>query len=234
MDNSVVGDLLRPGAIGHLLVIIAFTAALLAFISFLLSSINKEEAISLQWKKLGRIAFFVHAGSIIGIFVTLYLLIVTQHYEYYYVWRHSSAELPWYYKISSFWEGQEGSFLLWLFWHVVLGIILIYTAKQWESPVMTTFSLVQVFLTSMVIGIFFLGYKVGSSPFILIRDVMVNEPRFQLNPDFVPEQGNGLNPLLQNYWMVIHPPTLFLGFASTLVPFCFAVAGLWKGKFTEW
>jgi len=50
----------------------------------------------------------------------------------------------------------------------------------------------------------------------------------------VPKDGNGLNALLQNYWMVIHPPTLFLGFALTLVPFAFAIAGLWKKELTTW
>src|SRR3546814_18858484 len=46
--------------------------------------------------------------------------------------------------------------------------------------------------------------------------------------------GNGLNPLLQNYWMVIHPPTLFLGFASMIVPFAYAFAGLWQKRYSEW
>ena len=53
-------------------------------------------------------------------------------------------------------------------------------------------------------------------------------------PDFIPEDGTGLNPLLQNYWMVIHPPMLFLGFALTVVPFSFAVAGMLRGKLKEW
>jgi cytochrome c-type biogenesis protein CcmF len=48
------------------------------------------------------------------------------------------------------------------------------------------------------------------------------------------KDGNGLNPLLQNYWMVIHPPTLFFGFATTVVPFAYAIAGLWRKQFTEW
>jgi cytochrome c-type biogenesis protein CcmF len=48
------------------------------------------------------------------------------------------------------------------------------------------------------------------------------------------QDGNDLNPLLQNYWMVIHPPVLFMGFASTIVPFAFAIAGLWTKKFKEW
>jgi cytochrome c-type biogenesis protein CcmF len=48
------------------------------------------------------------------------------------------------------------------------------------------------------------------------------------------KDGSGLNQLLQNYWMVIHPPILFLGFASTIVPFSFAIAGLWKKDFGGW
>jgi cytochrome c-type biogenesis protein CcmF len=57
-----------------------------------------------------------------------------------------------------------------------------------------------------------------------------------LKPDYMSSitDGNDLNPLLQNYWMVIHPPVLFMGFASTVVPFAFVIAGLWKKKFGEW
>ncbi|MDV7399460.1 cytochrome c biogenesis protein CcsA, partial [Arthrospira platensis SPKY1] len=47
-------------------------------------------------------------------------------------------------------------------------------------------------------------------------------------------QGSGLNPLLQNYWMTIHPPTLFLGFASTAIPFAYAIAGLWTKEHQAW
>ncbi len=78
-----------------------------------------------------------------------------------------------------------------------------------------------------------LSIKIGSSPFILLRDAMA-DPIFKIQPDFIPKDGNGLNPLLQNYWMVIHPPTLFLGFALTLVPFAFCMAGLWQKKYIDW
>ena len=98
---------------------------------------------------------------------------------------------------------------------------------------MTVFSAVQVFLASMILGVVFGDIKLGSSPFMLLRDV-VNDPVFLINPDFVPEDGTGLNPLLQNYWMVIHPPTLFLGFATTLVPFSYCIAGLWRKDFKDW
>lgn len=77
-------------------------------------------------------------------------------------------------------------------------------------------------------------WKIGSSPFVLLKDVFSNNPIYQTQPDFVPTNGSGLNPLLQNYWMVIHPPTLFLGFASTAIPFAFVIAGLIKGNYKEW
>ncbi len=77
-------------------------------------------------------------------------------------------------------------------------------------------------------------WKVGSSPFLLLRDAFPDAPIFASNPEFTPTNGTGLNPLLQNYWMVIHPPTLFLGFASTVVPFAFVIGGLVTGRYKEW
>jgi cytochrome c-type biogenesis protein CcmF len=74
----------------------------------------------------------------------------------------------------------------------------------------------------------------GSNPFVLLRNEM-DAPIFS-QPNYLSfiKDGNDLNPLLQNYWMVIHPPVLFLGFASTIVPFAFAIAGLWTKKFGDW
>lgn len=104
---------------------------------------------------------------------------------------------------------------------------------------MTIFAAVQAFLASMLLGIYFGDYQFGLDPFLLMREATANlnlpwtrNPDYLSLPQFV--EGQGLNPLLQNYWMVIHPPTLFLGFASTLVPFAFAVAGLWKKDYIEW
>lgn len=107
--------------------------------------------------------------------------------------------------------------------------------NEFESPVMFIFSLVQVFLSSMILGvIFFDELKIGSTPFLSLKEAMPNLPVWTIQPNFVPKDGLGLNPLLQNYWMVIHPPTLFLGFATTLIPFAYAMAGLWKRQYTAW
>jgi cytochrome c-type biogenesis protein CcmF len=87
----------------------------------------------------------------------------------------------------------------------------------------------------MILGVVIWGdFKMGSSPFLLLKESMANLPVWKTNPNFIPKDGNGLNPLLQNYWMVIHPPTLFLGFAATLVPFAFCIAALWKKQYTQW
>ena len=109
---------------------------------------------------------------------------------------------------------------------------------EWEIPVMTVIALVQVFLASMLLGTYVLGYKIGSNPFLLLREhaEYSNLPWLQ-NPNYIvntAKTAKGLNPLLMNYWMTIHPPTLFLGFASTLIPFAFSIAALWNRKYTEW
>ncbi len=223
------------GQIGHFLVLLSFVSAILASLSFFFASKseqNKQEQKS--WYQIGSASFSLHGISIIAIFSTLFLMIINHQFQYYYVWQHSSKDLPWRYLLSCFWEGQEGSFLLWAFWHVVLGAIIMMKKKDYSSPVLMTISIVQIFLTSMLLGLYFGTYKIGSSPFILMKDAMPETPIFSINPNYVPEDGSGLNPLLQNYWMTIHPPTLFLGFASTVVPFAFAIASLWKKKYKEW
>jgi cytochrome c-type biogenesis protein CcmF len=226
---------LLVGQIGHLSVILAFAAALVAAYSYFQASRGRalgEEDTS--WLRIARVAFFVHGAAVLSVIVCLFNIIHAHRYEYYYAWSHSSNHLPVQYMISCFWEGQEGSFLLWIFWHVVLGFFIMRFNRKWEAPVMAVFSGVQLFLVSMILGVVLGGVKIGSSPFTLLRDFLVDLPVFKLNPNFVPKDGTGLNALLQNYWMVIHPPTLFLGFALTLVPFAFAIAGLWKRELTAW
>ena len=228
--HYLVGDL------GHLFVITSFITALISSFAYLKAStildLKRQEA----WRWNGMISFYIHAASVLGICITLFVIISQHYFEYHYAYNYSDRKLPSYYLISTFWNGQEGSFLLWMFWHAILGIILILTNKFWEAPVMTVFCLVQAFLASMILGVVIPGleFKIGSSPFILLRDAMRDAPIFLAQPEFIPKDGQGLNPLLQNYWMVIHPPTLFLGFALTVVPFSYCIAGLWLKKYRDW
>lgn len=225
------------GNAGHLFVIIAFVSALVAAFAYF-KSVQSSTALAdvPVWWRFARYAFYLHAISVGIVVFCLYWIIGNHYFEYHYAWDNSSLSLPTGFVISSFWQDQEGSFLLWIFWNVVLGLVLIVTNRSWEGPVMAIFALVQAFLTSMILGVVIPGLdlKIGSTPFLLLREAMPDMPLWQTNPDFIPKDGNGLNPLLQNYWMVIHPPTLFLGFATTLIPFAFALAGLWTRRLQDW
>lgn len=223
------------GNLGQASVILAFVAAAVAAYGYFQAARGRAlGAVDASWLRLARGAFFVHGAAVLAVVGCLFDIIYAHRYEYYYAWSHSSNHLPVHFMISCFWEGQEGSFLLWIFWHVVLGLGIMKFNKQWEAPVLAVFATVQAFLVSMILGVVVAGVKIGSSPFILVRDFLTDLPVWKTNPNFVPKDGTGLNPLLQNYWMVIHPPTLFLGFALTLVPFAFAIAGLWKKELTSW
>jgi len=222
------------GDLGHLFVIASFVTSLLSVFTYWKANSANSETKD-QWLQNARVAFYLHSTAVIGVVTCLFIIIYNHYFEYHYAYSHSDSRLPLHYLISTFWNGQEGSFLLWIFWQAVLGIFLIRTQRAWEAPVMVVFGLVQAFLASMILGVVipFINIKLGSSPFILLRDA-IDDPIFKLQPDFIPKDGSGLNPLLQNYWMVIHPPTLFLGFALTLPPFAFCIAGLWQRKYSEW
>lgn len=228
--HYLVGDL------GHLFVITSFITSMVSAFSYFKATTGRSEIQRALWRQNGRISFLIHVGAVLGISITLFIIIFNHYFEYHYAYNYSDRKLPVYYLISTFWNGQEGSFMLWMFWQAVLGVIVILTNKFWEAPVMTSFAAVQAFLASMILGVVIPGieFKIGSSPFILLREVMQDAPIFKAQPDFVPKDGNGLNELLQNYWMVIHPPTLFLGFATTLVPFSYCIAGLWLKKYRDW
>ena len=229
-----VGENLLAGQVGNFLIYLSFVASLLAVVFYYNTSVLSLEVNS--WKKWGRFFFRLHSFAMVGLIGILFYLIYNHAFEYYYIWRHSSSDMPMNYIISSFWEGQEGSTMLWAFWNIVLGNILIFTAKKWEGGVMTIYATVQVFLSAMLLGIFPFDIQIGSNPFVLLREHadMFNLP-FVTNPNYLSfVEGNGLNPLLQNYWMTIHPPTVFFGFATTLIPFAYALTALWKKNYQEW
>ncbi len=228
-----IGENRIAGQIGELLIIIAFISSILSCFFYWKGS---NQIVEDSWRKIARKLFQLQSIAILTFIGILFFLIYSHDFEYYYVWRHSSSDLPMQYILSCFWEGQEGSTMLWLFWNVIIGNVLVYTSKHWETTVMSIFTSVQVFLLAMLLGIFLFDLQIGSNPFVLLRNHpdMLNLP-FTSNPNYLEfVEGNSLNPLLQNYWMTIHPPTVFLGFSLSLIPFCYALGGLWKKKFTEW
>ncbi len=160
----------------------------------------------------------LHAGSLLVAVASALLLILLLKHDYSigYIYSYSDSSLPLHYLLSCFYAGQEGSFLFWALCSSLIAILLRAHARRRgnESWVMTVFLGVQALL------LFLLVIK---SPFRSIWDVFPQIPSGQ-----VPVEGRGLNPLLQNFWMVVHPPVLFIGFAAMAVPFSLTIAGLWK------
>jgi cytochrome c-type biogenesis protein CcmF len=231
-----IGEHLLPGQLGYFLTILSLVASLVATFAFASSFYANDLTKEKEWAKLAKIAFFIESLAVFSCFIILFYIISNHLFEYKYSYMHSDKHMPAQYLLSCFWEGQEGSFLLWSFWHCVLGLIVMARSSKWKKDsygVMMVLSFTQFCLATMVVGLYLLGYKIGSSPFNLLRDEM-SWPILS-RPDYLNliKDGTGLNTLLQNYWMVIHPPVLFLGFASTTIPFGFAVAGLLK-KDNKW
>lgn len=234
---NYIGEHLLPGQLGHFFIVLALVSALVATIAYVKSTNAVLPEDERNWKKLGRWAFGTNAVSILSVFALLIYILATHKFEYYYAWNHSSLDMNPEYLLAAFWEGQEGSFLLWSFWFVVIGLYFITRSTKWESPILSVIAIAQICLATMVIGLYLGDTMVGSNPFLLVREKFSDAPVFT-RADYLSlpqmQDGQGLNQLLQNYWMVIHPPVLFLGFAAAIIPFAYAIAGLWKKEYAGW
>ena len=228
------GEHLLPGQLGYFFILISFVAALIATASYFKASYSTDFIDKKNWLNTARTAFVLQLISVFVVFATIMYICSHHYFEYMYAYKHASLELEYKYLLACIWEGQEGSFLLWTIWHGILGIILIKKSKEWEAPVMTVISFAQFFLLMMVLGIYVGNIKIGNSPFTLTRNE-IQAPIFARANylEFI-KDGVGLNVLLRNYWMVIHPPILFLGFASTIIPFAYAYAGIQTKRFGDW
>jgi cytochrome c-type biogenesis protein CcmF len=127
---NYIGEHLLPGQIGHFFAILSLVASLLATFAFYKgSTVAIEEQKS--WKILARWSFGIESVSILVLFGALYYIISNHLFEYKYAYTHSDLSLQFEYLLSCFWEGQEGSFMLWSFWHCVLGWIIIWKGGKW-------------------------------------------------------------------------------------------------------
>ena len=155
--------------------------------------------------------YYAYVFSILLASFLLLTRLISHDFRLSYVASYSGRDLPFYYLFSTFWAGQEGSFMLWLFWGALIGLFVLRSAKEQEAPVMI------VYIASFI-GI--VAILVKQSPFRFLAQI--------------PPDGQGLNPLLQDPWMVIHPPVMFSGFASLSVPFAFAIGALWMKRWDGW
>jgi cytochrome c-type biogenesis protein CcmF len=197
---------------GHLLLIINLLAFGIAFLSYLFHEILRDS----RYLKLGR--WFFYAGIGLNLAVLAYLLsaIFNHQFEYSFVYQYSSRDLPDYYLFSTLWAGQAGTFLMWSFFSGLYGLVLIRQNSKYTNKAM-------VVVLSVLVILFVLTLVVN--PFEYIWH---SQPGNFMHGQ-TPVDGQGLNPLLQDYWMVIHPPILFVGYSSTLIPFALIIARLWIG-----
>jgi cytochrome c-type biogenesis protein CcmF len=158
-----------------------------------------------------RRAYSAFAGAVVLASLVLFFALATRDFRVEYVQQYSGLDLPVHFQLAAFWAGQKGSFMIWLLWGVLLGIPLYKSAGRHEPTVMVLYTLTLIGLVLIL---------VRESPFVMLTET--------------PRDGKGLNPLLQDNWMVIHPPIMFVGFAASAVPFCFAMSALWRRDYDSW
>ena len=217
--------------IGKLSVSIACIASVLAMV-FYYRSVQKNSQKDLFLGNVLNIGVLVLTTVAMA---GLVYLLVTHQFQYFYVYNYTSTDLAVRYLVAALWGGQEGSFLVWIFFTSLTTVGLMrWSPPGYRAPVLFFMTLSLAFLLSMTLGWDIGGIKIGASPFRTLLEEMPDAPFLKANPDFVPVDGRGLNDLLRSPWMVIHPPILFMGFAMMTVPFAFALAALWMRNYTEW
>ncbi len=166
--------------------------------------------------KVGKYGFNAACLSLIGAFVSLGILFAAKRFEFEYVFGHADNQSALAYRIAGIWSGQEGSFLLWATCSALFALITVGRTGKYRRWYSFAFC-------------FFLGG---------IASILAFESPFNLNmfngSPVVPENGVGLAPSLQNYWVIIHPPTIFMGFGSLTVLFALAFSALVIKDYDGW
>ncbi len=155
--------------------------------------------------------FRVSCIAIIVASAVLFGILFGHAFQYTYVAQYSSTTQSTLYLISAFWAGQEGTFLLWALFVCLMGAVFLRRSEHRDGITMGIVSGVVAFLSLLMIV---------KSPFATTATP--------------PADGSGMNPLLQNFWMVIHPPVLFVGYAAAVFPFALVVSGLIRKNFSAW
>jgi len=161
--------------------------------------------------------------AVVTLMTSLYFLtqILSHNFAIEYVYGYSSVNLNFFLLLSTFWAGQVGTFLLWLLITAIICIILMRSTWEHKNRLIFFYLLTALFLVVLLLA---------KSPFTLL-----DWQAMGLTPEqFPPQDGRGLNPLLQNFWMIIHPPIVFWGYALIAVPFAYALTALSSKDYSQW
>jgi cytochrome c-type biogenesis protein CcmF len=197
--------------IGTSLIVLAIASALLSSLCYTL--VVWGRAAFLRWGRVGMGSALLCA---VASAVLLLVLFIWQRYDIEYVYNYSSVDLEMRYRVAAVWAGQPGSLVVWALVGLICAPFVIRRSHHFEPYILATLMLLQAFL---------LVFMLVRNPFMptMIDGVAAN-----------PTDGRGLNPQLHNVWMVIHPPTLFIGYGLLGVPFAMALAGLWRRDYDGW
>ena len=221
------------------LIIIALITSIIAIVMAVNGWREKSKAIYETSRRAAQCSFPLLTAAV-GIL--LYLL-VTNHYEYVYVYQTVDSSLPIYLKIAALWGGQEGSLLFWC-WLLSLFIFTSLINKKKLDQTLTPWVIV---ISTFTLGFFLLLVILFENPFLhfyinmngeVFKSIIQPPYTIQANPDY----GTGMNPLLYHIGMVLHPPMLYLGFVGFIIPFAYAIAALitnreddlWIRKSQKW
>ena len=176
----------------------------LAGISMLVAIVLYARARDQHGLAIARRFVYAHVGFLTLAMGILFYLFLADQFQYAYVSHNSSSTQELFYKISALWAGQEGTFLLWAWVTAILALFVVRREGEYLRWAMI--------------------YLLATQAFLLIL-MYVRSP-FALVPGAIPADGNGLNPLLKDPWMVIHPPIVFIGYAAFAIPFVYVIAAL--------
>ncbi len=199
--------------LGSFTLILAFVLTVYAVGASLLGVLRKNE----------RLQFSAYrATGVIWVLVTIAIgaliyALQTNDYRLAYVAGHSNTALPWYYKMTSLWSGQEGSLLFWSWLLSTYSMVAVHLNREKHRDMMP-----YVVTTLMVV----LGFFLTMNAFVVspFQELAMNQGGQMVVRG--PVDGNGLNPLLQYPAMAIHPVMIYLGFVGFTVPYAFAMATL--------
>lgn len=191
---------------GDLLVFLALVFNLISGVAFFLTARGNS-----SYDNLARKAYNYFTGCVILMFAYLYYLFFSYNFAIKYVYEYSDRSLSFFFTLSAFWAGQEGTYVLWVTMSALFGYIILKYGDQYRNYAMVTYA---------AVNSFFLVLMTKLSPFAMLNGV--------------PADGLGLNPLLHDFWMVIHPPIIFVGYAMAAVPFSFAIAALATNDYSNW
>jgi cytochrome c-type biogenesis protein CcmF len=185
---------------------------------------------SYRWADSARRAMLLTFPMVTIASLALIYLLTTGQYEYQYVYTVTSNSMPLYLKITAWWGGQAGSLLFWSW--LMSAFASAVALRKWDRD---REFLPWVIVVSAVTLAFFLSLNIFfENPFARWWQTASGEMAAMFRPSGAiplnPSDGQGLNPLLRHPGMIIHPPMLYLGFVSFVIPFAFAIAALITGR----